>query len=646
MTTEQIREMLQNPAYEFLRSNEHLKGKIIFLTLGGSYSYGTNVETSDVDIRGCALNSRSDLLGLSNFEQVVHTGTDTTVYSFNKLVSLLLNCNPNTIEMLGCRPEQYMVCTDIGREMIENRKLFLSKRAVNSFGGYANQQLRRLENALARDKLPQARKEEHILNSMKSAVKAFESRYRVFENGGITLYTAESSREDLDREIFADIHLTKYPVREFNSILNDLTNVVGTYEKLNHRNHKKDDNHLNKHAMHLIRLYLMCLDILEKGDIITYRGADLPLLMSIRRGEYQLEDGTYRPEFFEMVSDFEKRLDYAKRNTNLPEHPEAYNSAGLIDPFHGVDDLKNGIIRCVGNPNDRFGEDALRILRALRFASVYGFSIEKDTAQAIHDNAWRLTNIAAERIHSELCKLLLGNGVLSVLLDYSDVIATIIPEMKPCIGFNQNNKYHQYTIYDHIAHAVSNYTGKDIAVKVALLLHDIGKPCCYTEDENGGHFHGHGNYSYDISKVVLERLRFDTATKQEVLDLVLYHDTVIEPTTKTVRRWLCKIGERRFSQLLDVRMADIKAHAEGTQESRIERCVALGVLMTEILEQEKCFSLKDLAINGKDIISLGVPQGKQIGVILHELLEEVILDTLPNEHDVLLRKAVKLIERT
>lgn len=141
-------------------------------------------------------------------------------------------------------------------------------------------------------------------------------------------------------------------------------------------------------------------------------------------------------------------------------------------------------------------------------------------------------------------------------------------------------------------------------------------------------------------------MRFDTATKQEVLDLVLYHDTVIEPTTKTVRRWLCKIGERRFSQLLDVRMADIKAHAEGTQESRIERCVALGVLMTEILEQEKCFSLKDLAINGKDIISLGVPQGKQIGVILHELLEEVILDTLPNEHDVLLRKAVELIERT
>ena len=125
-----------------------------------------------------------------------------------------------------------------------------------------------------------------------------------------------------DREIFADIQLKKYPVREFNSVINDLTNVIGTYEKLNHRNHKKDDEHLNKHAMHLIRLYLLCLDILEKEDIVTYRGDDLPLLMSIRKGDYQLEDGTYRPEFFEMVSDFEKRLNYAKQNTSLPDNPD------------------------------------------------------------------------------------------------------------------------------------------------------------------------------------------------------------------------------------------------------------------------------------------------------------------------------------
>lgn len=322
MTIEQIKEMVNGSAYDFLRTNEHLGRKIIFLTLGGSYSYGTNVETSDVDVRGCALNSESDLLGLTSFEQVVNTQTDTTIYAFNKLVSLLLNCNPNTIEMLGCKPEHYFYISDIGREMIANRKMFLSKRAVHSFGGYANQQLRRLENALARDRLSQARREEHILNSMKGAVKSFESRYTIFENGSIVLYTDESPRKDLDREIFADIQLKKYPVREFNSVINDLTNVIGTYEKLNHRNHKKDDEHLNKHAMHLIRLYLLCLDILEKEDIVTYRGDDLPLLMSIRKGDYQLEDGTYRPEFFEMVSDFEKRLNYAKQNTNLPDNPD------------------------------------------------------------------------------------------------------------------------------------------------------------------------------------------------------------------------------------------------------------------------------------------------------------------------------------
>lgn len=322
MTIEQIREMVNGSEYEFLRTNPHLDGRIIFLTLGGSYSYGTNVETSDVDVRGCALNSPSDLLGLTSFEQVVNTQTDTTVYSFNKLVSLLLNCNPNTIEMLGCKPEHYFYLTDIGKEMIDNRKLFISKRAVQSFGGYATQQLRRLENAVARDKLSQARREEHIRNSMEGAVRSFKDRYTSFDKGSVQLYTAESQREDLDREIFANIRLEGYPAREFNSMMNDLHNVLADYEKLNHRNKKKDDNHLNKHAMHLIRLYLMCLDILEKGDIITYREADHDLLMGIRHGKYQQEDGTYRQEFFDMVSEFEKKLAYAKENTSLPEHPD------------------------------------------------------------------------------------------------------------------------------------------------------------------------------------------------------------------------------------------------------------------------------------------------------------------------------------
>ena len=173
MTIDQIKEMVKGEQYDFLRTNPHLSGRVIFLTLGGSYAYGTNIETSDVDVRGCALNSRTDILGMSNFEQVVNTETDTTVYSFNKLISLLVSCNPNTIEMLGCKPEHYFEISDIGREMIDNRKMFLSQKAVSSFGGYATQQLRRLENALARDRMPQAQAEEHIRGALERSLKSF-----------------------------------------------------------------------------------------------------------------------------------------------------------------------------------------------------------------------------------------------------------------------------------------------------------------------------------------------------------------------------------------------------------------------------------------------------------------------------------------
>jgi len=322
MTIEQIKALIETDEYDFLRTNPHLGKRIIFLTLGGSYAYGTNVETSDVDIRGCAANSPSDILGLSSFEQVVHKATDTTVYAFNKLIPLLLNCNPNTIEMLGCKPEHYFYLSDLGKMMIENRHLFLSQRAVSSFGGYANQQLRRLENAIARDALPQARREEHIMQSMENSKAAFERKYTAFPEGSIKLYTDDSERDDLDREVFADITLHHFPAREFHSMINDMTNIIGCYEKLNGRNRKKDEDHLNKHAMHLIRLYLMCIDILEKEEICTYRESDREMLLDIRHGKYQREDGTYMDEFFQMVNELEQRMRYAKENTSLPATPD------------------------------------------------------------------------------------------------------------------------------------------------------------------------------------------------------------------------------------------------------------------------------------------------------------------------------------
>lgn len=322
----------------------------------------------------------------------------------------------------------------------------------------------------------------------------------------------------------------------------------------------------------------------------------------------------------------------------------AYNDRiGLVDPFDGSRAIGNREIVCVGNPDDRFNEDGLRIMRALRFASVYDFNIDDETSNSIHKYCHLLYNISVERIQSELSRMLLGRNILNILLGYKDVIGVIIPELIPCIGFEQNNPYHQYTIYDHIAHAVDNYHGNELVVKLALLLHDIGKPQCYTEDERGGHFHGHGVPSHDIADNVMQRLRFDNKTRHAVTDLVLYHDSVIEPTLKTVRRWLNKIGKELFSQLLDIRMADIKAHAEGTQESRIERCNALRMIMNDIITQEQCFSLKDMNVNGDDIISIGVPEGKEVGRILKLLLDEVISGTVENDREVLLSRASCLI---
>lgn len=322
MTLDAIKALVASEQYNFLRANPHLGNNIVLLTLGGSHAYGTNTENSDVDIRGCTLNSSSDLLGLTSFEQVVEKRTDTVVYGFNKFISLLLNCNPNTIDLLGCKPEHYLVLTDIGQKLLDNRGLFLSQRAFYSFGGYAVQQLRRLENALARDRLPQAETEEHIRMSMESAMSSFSGRYSSFQHGNIRLYTDVSPNEDLDCEIFADVQLTKCPAREFGGMLGELSEVLRSYKKLNHRNHKKDDAHLNKHAMHLIRLYLTCLDILERGEIITYREREHELLMEIRNGAFQLEDGTYRPEFFDMVREYEQRLEYARGHTMLPKQPD------------------------------------------------------------------------------------------------------------------------------------------------------------------------------------------------------------------------------------------------------------------------------------------------------------------------------------
>lgn len=226
------------------------------------------------------------------------------------------------MELLGLNPEHYLFLNDIGRELIANTKLFLSRRAIQSFGGYADAQLRRLQNALARDSYPQSEKEQHMFNSVKNAMYDFKNRYEKFENGAIRIYTDKSQNPEFDTEIFMDANLVHYPLRDYKNMWNEMNNIVRDYDKLGKRNKKKDDNHLNKHAMHLVRLFMMAIDILEKGEINTYRVKEHDLLLSIRRGEYQKADGAFREEFYELVAEYEKKLDYAASHTELPDEPD------------------------------------------------------------------------------------------------------------------------------------------------------------------------------------------------------------------------------------------------------------------------------------------------------------------------------------
>lgn len=308
--------------YDFLRTDPRLGNRIMLLGVSGSYGYGTNREGSDIDFRGVTLNLPSDLLGLTQFDQYEDDKTDTVIFSFNKLINLLLNCNPNTIEILGLDDDQYVIKSDLGQKLLDHRTLFLSKRAAASFGHYADAQLRRLQNAIARDSLSQPSREQHILKSVQHAMDAFNRRHGIDNGNNATLYIDAAVTDGLETEIFLDGSFSHYPLRKFNDMTNTLHSVVRDYDKIGKRNHKKDDNHLNKHAMHLVRLFMMGIDILEKAEIRTYRPeSDLALLRSIRNGEY-MQDGVLNECFYDVVSDYEKRFEIAEKNSTLPDNPD------------------------------------------------------------------------------------------------------------------------------------------------------------------------------------------------------------------------------------------------------------------------------------------------------------------------------------
>ena len=310
---------------------------------------------------------------------------------------------------------------------------------------------------------------------------------------------------------------------------------------------------------------------------------------------------------------------------------------GYIDPFEGIVDIHDHI-KCVGDPYERFKEDPLRILRAFRFDTQLGIPIESETYIAALDLIDLLDSISAERIQQELLKSLDTKHFSSRFMNQTSIMFKIFPEFKKCYRFDQRNPYHVYDVYQHSIEAVSHVEGKDRITKIAMMLHDIGKPDCCTEDENGvRHFKGHGKKSAEIADSILRRLRFDNYTRESVVELVKYHDAEFVVDKKYIKRWLNRIGEYQFRRLLDIREADVKAQNPAYIQDRVNKVKAIRLQLEEVLEEQSCFSLKDLNISGSDIISLGYVPSPKIGQCLNHLLDNVIDESISNDHESLLK---------
>ena len=364
----------------------------------------------------------------------------------------------------------------------------------------------------------------------------------------------------------------------------------------------------------------------ENVEITTYR----------TEGEYT---DSRHPDKVEFTSSLE--LDLSRRDFTV--NALAYDGEGtVVDLFGGEEDIKNKLIRAIGNPYERFNEDALRILRAVRFSSVLGFEIEKNTRAAMIKCKRLLAKISKERIAVEINKLLLGKNVRNALLENWEILAEIIPEIALMHGFDQKNKHHVYDILTHTAIAIENIE-PTLQLRLAALLHDTGKPStCSTDKDGSHHFYGHPSESERIAERYLTEYRYDNFTKERVLLLVRVHDTVIDEDKVYIKKRLRRMGKDAFFELLKLKRADNSA--QSPKYLRKDHFDRIEALTYEILSEEQCFSLKDLAVNGDDLIRLGVPKGKMIGEILGFLLDSVIEERAENSKNVLLDITKKYLE--
>lgn len=353
-------------------------------------------------------------------------------------------------------------------------------------------------------------------------------------------------------------------------------------------------------------------------------------------------DGEYsdnrHPKSVTFTDDITK--DLARRDFNI--NAMAYNeSVGLVDPFNGQTDLQSKTIKCVRNPDKRFNEDALRIIRALRFASTYGLSIEKNTSESIIRNAHLLNNIAVERISTEFNKLICGKGAEDILNKYREVIAVFIPEIRKMFDFKQKTKHHNRDVWHHTTHSVSQIDN-DALLRITMLFHDLGKPDVCTYDADGStHFKGHPKYSAQKAEVILRRLKYPTSFIEDCIKLIIYHDVRFNGTKRQLKHVMSAIGEDNVRLLLKVQRADMMAQSDYKHKEKLETLDNACKVFEEILVENSCFTLKQLKVNGNDLKNIGITEGKQIGKTLKYLLSLVIDEKVKNEKSALLNKAEK-----
>lgn len=346
-------------------------------------------------------------------------------------------------------------------------------------------------------------------------------------------------------------------------------------------------------------------------------------------------DGAYRDHRRPETVAFTRSLDEDLARRDFTVNAMAQNLRGeLRDPFGGREDLRRGVLRCVGDPDRRFQEDALRILRGLRFAAALGLEIEPGTAAAIRRNREGLRDIAAERIQTEFFKLLPGKRAAEVLRGYPEVFGVFWPELLPMVGFDQRNRHHCYDVWEHTLHALAAVP-EDLVLRCTMLLHDVGKPDSFILDKAGvGHFYGHPAVSRELADRMLRRLKCGTDFRETVVRLVEWHDKDIPRTDRSIRRCLRLLGEEDLRRLILVKRADNLGQAPAYWDRQKELDKAEEIL-NRLLAEDACFSLKQLAVNGRDLLALGL-SGPAVGTALEELLGKVMDGTLPNEREVLL----------